>query len=90
MRESQDKMVEEMCRAISAYTGRVSRCRPGRARAPVNAQVVTNKGEKWIKQNGGARAAKNPRAERRQMRMARAEQQRIAERNALLLKRINK
>jgi len=89
MNDTDDKAIELMKRSISAYAGPVTRCPPGRARAPADAATVRDSSVEWPMQNRGVRPVRNTKIERRQMRMARARQQRIAKRNAALLKRVN-
>ena len=79
-----------MRQAIAAYAGPVTRCPPGKARAPAEKKaVVRNVSVEWLKQNRNARPIRDKKAERRKMRMAHAQQQRITKRNAALLKRVN-
>lgn len=88
MRKNDDKTIEQMRQAITNYAGPVTECPPGRARAPVELLVFKNKSVEWLKQNRTAQPVRDKKAVRREMRMARAKQQRIAKRNAALLKRV--
>lgn len=88
MKENGDKTIEQMRHAIKNYAGQVTRCPPGKARAPVELAVFKNESVAWLKQNRTARPVRDKKEMRRKMRMARAKQQRIAKRNAGLLKRI--
>jgi hypothetical protein len=81
---------EAMRLALAAYSGPVKRCPPGKARAPAEKLVVMNRSVEWLKQNRHARPIRDKKAVRRQMRMACAMQQRIAKRNATLLKRVKR
>jgi hypothetical protein len=90
MTEIDEKAVERMRQAITAYAGPVRRCPPGKARAPAAAAVVMNESVEWLKQHRGVRPIRNAKAARRQMRIVHAQKQRIVRRNAAVLKRINK
>jgi hypothetical protein len=90
MTVTDEKAIERMRRAITAYTGPVMRCPPGKARASADAAVVTNESVEWLKQHRNDWPVKNAKDARRQMRIVHAQQQRIARRNAAVLKRINK
>ena len=87
MKKNGDEAIEQMREAIKKYAGPVKRCPPGKARASVEVVVFKNKSVEWLKHNRTARPIRDKKA-RRRMRMARAELQRIAERNAALLNRV--
>ena len=90
MSETDDNAIEQMRQAIAIYAGPVTRCPPGKARAPAEKKtVVRNASVEWLKQNRNARPIRDKKAERRKIRVTRAQQQRIAKRNAALLKRVN-
>jgi hypothetical protein len=89
MNKTDDKTIEQMRQAIATYAGPVTRCPPGKARAPAEKTVMRNASVEWLKQNRNAQPIRDKKAEYRKMRMARAKQQRIAKRNAALLKRVN-
>jgi hypothetical protein len=90
MSKTDDKAIEQMRQAIATYAGPVTQCSPGKARAPAQKKtVVRNASVEWLKQNRTARPSRDKKAERRKMRMAHAQQQRITKRNAVLLKRVN-
>ena len=78
------KINEEMQLAIGNYTGPITKCRPGRARAPAMAAAA----KKIASVNGTPSRYKDQKAIRKQMRMMRAQQSRIAERNAAIKKRL--
>ncbi len=84
------KIDEKMRKALADYSGPVTLCPPGRARAPAERALARNAAVEWLKKNRDVRPITDIKAARRQMRMVRARQQRIAKRNALLLKRANK
>ena len=89
MTKIDEKINEEMRKAIATCDGPVTRCPPGSARAPAKEAVVRNASVKWLRENRDVRPIRDPKAARRRMRIARAQQQRIAKRNARLLKRID-
>jgi hypothetical protein len=89
MKLSKDEQREQLRQAIATYAGPVTQCPPGKARAPAEKKtVVRNASVEWLKQNRNARPIRDKKAERRKMRMAHAQEQRIAEHNAPLLKLI--
>lgn len=90
MNEADEKVIEQMRRAIEDYAGPVTRCPPGKARAPAKEPLVKNKAVEFLMQNHSIRPIRNPKDRRRQIQMVRSQQQRIAKHNAPLLKRINK
>jgi hypothetical protein len=90
MNETDEKAIEQMKLALASCAGPVTRCPPGRARAPAEAVVVRSASVQWLRKNQDARPIRDTKAARRQMRVAPAEQQRVAKCNAPLLKRINK
>jgi hypothetical protein len=86
---SKDQQREQFRQALTAYEGQVTRCPPGKPRAPTQKRVVRNASVEWLKQNRKVRPIRDKKAERRKLRMTHAQQQRIAKRNAALLKRVN-
>ena len=88
MKKNGDETIEQMRQAIRNYVGPVTECPPGKARAQVEVVVFKNKSVEWLKQNRNAQPVRNKKAMRRKMRMARAQQQRIAKRNAAVLSRV--
>jgi hypothetical protein len=88
VKKNGDEAVEQMREAIKKYAGPVKQCPPGKARAPVEVVVFKNKSVEWLKHNRTSRPIRDKKARRRNMRMARAKRQRIAERNATLLNRV--
>ena len=88
MKKNGDEAIEQMREAIQKYSGPVKKCPPGKARAPVEVAVFKNKSLEWLRQNRTARPIRDKKAMRRNMRMALAKRQRIAERNATLLNRV--
>jgi hypothetical protein len=78
------KIDEEMQLAIGNYTGPITKCRPGRARAPIMETAARKiSSVEWY-----AKPIKDQKAMRKQMRILRAQQSRIAERNAAIKRRI--
>ncbi len=89
MNKAEDDTKEQMRRAVTAYTGPVTRCPPGKARAQAAKVLVMNRSVEWLKQNRRAQPIRDKKIVRRRIRMSRAQQQRIAKRNATILKQIN-
>jgi hypothetical protein len=88
VKKNGDETIEQMRQAIRNYVGSLTECPPGKARARVEVTVFENESVKWLKRNRTAQPVRDKRTMRRQMRMARAKQQRIAKRNAALLSRV--
>jgi hypothetical protein len=82
---------EKMRKAIADYTGPVTRCRPGRARAPAKkAPAMKGATAEWLKQHRADKPTKDLKAERKRLRRARAQRERIPRRNAAVRKRLGK
>ena len=87
--KTDEKIMEEMKQAISNYTGSVTRCPPGKARAPVEGAVLKkNASVEWLRQHRYIKPITDPDAMRRQVRIQRGQRSRIAERNAAIKKRL--
>src|ERR1700674_4078216 len=84
------KIDQKMRKALADYTGPVTRCPPGLARAPAKYAAVTNDAVEWLKQHRAEKPTKDAKAERKRLRRARALQERIAMRNAAVRKQIGK
>ena len=84
------KEADEMRRAIATYTGPVTQCPPGRARAPAKKELVMNDAVEWLQQHQGDQRTKDAKAERKRRRRVRAQRERIARRNAAVRKRLDK
>ena len=67
---------------IAASSGPVTRCPPGRARAPEATNKKRDHAGKWLSRHSSDKSVIGPREKRRRLRMARAERDRIAKRNA--------
>jgi hypothetical protein len=80
------KIDDDAMKAVAANTGPVTRCPPGRACAP---EPVGKPGEaaRWLHEHRGDLPVIDPKAERRRRRMERAQRERIAARNAAILRR---
>jgi hypothetical protein len=76
----------EMMKAVAAYSGPVRRCRPGKARGEDLPKKEDPAG-RWLNGHRGDVPLRDVKAERRRRRMARAERDRVAKRNALVRKR---
>jgi hypothetical protein len=84
-----EKIMEEMKQAISNYTGSVTRCPPGKARAPAEGAVLKKIASvEWLRQHRHIKPIADPDAMRRQTRIQRGQRSRIAERNAAIKRRL--
>jgi hypothetical protein len=83
-----DEQREQLRQALAAYAGPVTRCPPGEAKAKQlpPTDPAERRAERWLRRHANDRPVIDPKEERRRKRMARARRQRIAERNAALLK----
>ncbi len=79
MNETDEKAIQELSGAIAAFAGRVTRCPPGKARAPTKPAVVINKSVEWLKENRDLRPVRSAKAKCRRARIAHAWQNRIVE-----------
>ena len=81
------KIDDEIEHAIAAYTGPMTRCRPGKARGdkPIKERPAPD-----VSAAGWQVPPPDESEQRRQQRMARAKKQRIAERNAVIRRRATK
>jgi hypothetical protein len=77
------KVETEMLNAVGAYSGPVTRCRPGKPRAG-EMPSKEDRATRWLNGHRGDVPPRDEKAERRRRRMARAERARIAKRNALV------
>jgi hypothetical protein len=66
------------------------RCPPGPARAPAKYAAVANAAAEWLKQHRADQPTKNAKAERKRLRRARAQRERMARQNAAVHTRIGK
>jgi hypothetical protein len=80
------KIATEMLKALAAYSGPVTRCRPGKARG-ADLPKRKDRGQQWLHAHRDDVPSRDKKAERRRQRMARAERARIAKRNASVRKR---
>jgi hypothetical protein len=80
-----DNNEAEIRRALAAYTGEVTRCPPGKPRAPSPASKPMNKAVGWLKlqPRGGRARAETPKAQRERLA---AERARIAAHNEVVRK----
>jgi hypothetical protein len=83
-----DEISKAMADAVAAFTGPVTRCRPGMARG--QGSKPKNEAVRWLIEHRDNPAIADPKARRRHLRKHHAKQQRIAERNAPILERIDK
>ena len=80
------KIDGKMLEALAAYSGPVTRCPPGKARG-ADLPKRKDHGHRWLHAHGDDVPSRDKKAERRKKRMARAERDRIAKRNAFVRKR---
>ena len=80
------KIEIEMMKAIAAYSGPVKRCRPGKARA-ADPPKKHDRAQQWLNGHGGNLPLRDKTAERRKLRVERAERERIEQRNTAVRKR---
>jgi hypothetical protein len=72
--------------AIAAYTGPVTRCPPGRACGPEPVRKP-REAARWLHEHRGDLRVVDQKTKRRRRRMERAQRERIATRNAAILRR---
>jgi hypothetical protein len=77
------KIETEMLKAVAAYSGPVTRCRPGKARG-ANIPKKEDRPTRWLNRHRDDVPLRDEKAARRRRRMARAERDRIAKRNVLV------
>ena len=76
----------EMTKAVAAYSGPLKRCRPGKARA-ADLPKKDDRAQRWLNTHRNDAPSRDEKAERRKRRMARAERERIEQRNTAVRKR---
>ena len=76
----------EMLEALAAYSGPVKRCPPGKARG-ADLPKRKDRGQRWLHAHRDDVPSRDEKAVRRKQRMARAEREGIAKRNAFVRKR---
>lgn len=86
MIENKAKLREQLAAALAAYTGPTTKCRAGEARGKV--VNFRDAADRWISSHRHSPLIKDEKAERRRVRSARAQRERIAKRNAAIKKRI--
>jgi hypothetical protein len=80
------KIEIEMMRALAAYSGPVKRCRPGKARG-ADLPKKDDHARQWLNAHRRNAPIRDNKAERRKRRLARAERERIQQRNSVVRKR---
>jgi hypothetical protein len=80
------KIDTEMLKALATYNGPVTRFRPGKARG-AEMPRKEDRAKRWLNAHRDDVPLQDEKAERRRRRMARAERDRIAKRNAAVCKR---
>jgi len=74
-----NKIDAEMLKALAAYSGPVTRCRPGKA-CGADLPKKDDRAQRWLNRHRGDVPLRDEKAERRKRRMARAERARIERR----------
>lgn len=77
------KIEIETLNALAAYSGPVTRCRPGKARG-AEMPKKEDRAQQWLNGHRDDVPLQDEKAERRRRRMARAERDRIEKRNAFV------
>ena len=80
------KVDTELMKAVAAYSGPVTRFRPGKARG-AEMPRKEDRAKRWLNAHRDDVPLRDEKAERRRRRMVRAERDRIAKRNAAMCKR---
>ena len=80
------KIEIEMIEAVAAYSGPVKRCRPGKARG-ADLPKKDDRAQQWLNAHRRNTPIRDDKAERRKVRMERAERERFTKRNALIKER---
>lgn len=75
---------EKMRKPLADYTASVTRYPPGRARAPADSAPRANDAVEWLKWHRKNKPTKDKTAERKRLRPARAQRERLARRNAAI------
>jgi hypothetical protein len=85
--ETHTKISVQMRTALTAYTGPITKCPAGKPRGKV--VKLRDAADRWLnKHRASSLMIKDEKAERRKVRLARAQRERIANRNAAIRKRI--
>jgi hypothetical protein len=82
------KIETEILKASEGYSGPVTKCPPGKARG-ADLPRKEDRTQQWLNAHRGDLSFRDEKAERRRIRMARAEGARIARRNDAVRKRNN-
>ena len=88
MIDTEESISEQMRMALATYTGSITKCPAGKPRGKGVKFAKRNRNDRWLNGHRNDVAEKDMRAERRQLRMTRAQRERIAIRNAAIKRRI--
>jgi hypothetical protein len=87
MTETDTKISEQMRTALAAYSGPITKHPAGKSRGKVVKFTKRDRADRWLSAQRKD-VVKDEKAKRRQLRMVRAQRERIAKRNAAIRKRI--
>jgi hypothetical protein len=87
MTNTKQKITDQIRTALATYTGPIKKCPPGKASGKI-VKSRRDAAERWLSAHGKDVLIKNEKAERRRLRLARAQRERIANRNAAIRKLI--
>jgi hypothetical protein len=90
MKATDEEIEERLRNAVAAYTGPVTVCPPGKARAPNECTRHRDRASQWLAKHWNAPRTESDLVKRRRIRMVRQRRERIATRNGALLKLIGK
>jgi hypothetical protein len=76
----------EMIKALADYSGPVKRCQPGKARG-ADLPNKDDRAQRWLNAHRHDAPIRDDKAQRRKLRMKRAERERIEQRNIAVRKR---
>ena len=88
MKDTEENIRKQLRTASAAYTGPVTKCHAGKRRGKVVRFIKRDAGDRWLTTHPSDLPVKDENAERRRLRIARAERERIAIRNATIRRRI--
>ena len=88
MTETDTKISEQMRTALAAYTGPITKYPAGKSRGKVVHFTKRDEADGWLSVHRTDTLIRDEKAERQRLRLARAQRERIANRNGAIRKRI--
>jgi hypothetical protein len=88
MNDTEENIREQMRMALATYTGPITKCPAGKPRGKAVKFAKPNRPNRWLNLHRNDVAEKDTKAESRRLRMARAQRERTATRNAAIKRRI--